>query len=950
MADTTELSVQNALKDLHPERSAEISEEVMEFTPAEQVTLRAEDVVKTIANLRPCTAPGTSGLRSIHIKSFWLSDDLSAVTNSLTPFLENIARGNVPPEAAALIGDGNLVALEKDDGGVRPIAILELLRNLAGGQVLKFCRKDLRENLLASGQLGVAVEGGCEMVPHAVRAILDKQPGWLALLVDFKNMFNEVSRAGVLDSVRRRCPAMLPFLRVFYARHPKLSLRIAADDIDELFATSEQGVMQGCALGTAAAACLLADFQDDMTADAKFHGHCDAVQLAIADDLTILAGPSAITHYYQYIAKHAPNSANPDAAALAAEPYALKHKMRKCKLYSPKGAAFINEQISNTDIPDGENGVERVEAGCRLVGAPLGSDAFAKQFCSDLVDEWQPRLDGIASMKDKQVAQLLLRLCHTSRPSFIMRTCPPELAADAAKKHDNLTKTALATILDVTELTDDEWAQAQLPLRHGGCGMWSMETTCSAAYAGSWALSLETLATLERNFWPTSLAGTITALALPPQANEGATLATTRRAVELSLKAYDKGVEDLKVLDTTFYKKEDRAQPPTSPATAAAARETTSQNMLALEEAVDAARLPSFADLMGKSNQQWQSRATKAASASRTLAMLKSLPDKAAARLLSASGSGAAAFLTAVPTTGGLRMHASDMSDAIRLRLGVELQPAEELARLPTCPCCGDSNIGSMTNHLATCKVAGPSRGGWTSRSRALQDITGKVLNQCGFVTEMEEKVDPTTDEKRSDIVVRNWPATRRNRSSAALAPPSAAAQVAAPSYTDLHLDNAVTHAAGATGITEGAHKHRGRRAKRRATEKHSKYDKSIPAGSIFKAAIVETYGHIDHEFKSVLRTAAESHANKSVSDLGLSDNARAMLISQKMQDAYTMISVTMQASFVRQIRRSAANIRSAFATRAGLTRIDAITQNRTNATRAHIITYSPPGSPSLSD
>ena len=214
----------------------------------------------------------------------------------------------------------------------------------------------------------------------------------------------------------------------------------------------------------------------------------------------------------------------------------------------------------------------------------------------------------------------------------------------------------------------------------------------------------------------------------------------------------------------------------------------------------------------------------------------------------------------------------------------------------------------------------------------------------------MEEKVDPTTDEKRSDIVVRNWPATRRNRSSAALAPPSAAAQVTAPSHTELHLDNAVTHAAGATGITEGAHKHRGRRAKRRAAEKHTKYDKSITAGNIFKAAIVETYGHIDHEFKSVLRTAAESHANKSVSDLGLSDNARAMLISQTMQDAYSNISVTIQTSFVRQIRHSANNIRSAFATRAGLTRIDAITQSRYNPTRAHITINSPPRSPSVSD
>ena len=68
------------------------------------------------------------------------------------------------------------------------------------------------------------------------------------------------------------------------------------------------------------------------------------------------------------------------------------------------------------------------------------------------------------------------------------------------------------------------------------------------------------------------------------------------------------------------------------------------------------------------------------------------------------------------------------------------------------------------------------------------------------------------------------------------------------------------------------------------------------------------------------------------------------------MQDAYSKISVTMQPSFVRQIRRSAGNVRSAFATRAGLTRIAAITQSRYNANRAHIIINSPPGSPSLSD
>ena len=68
------------------------------------------------------------------------------------------------------------------------------------------------------------------------------------------------------------------------------------------------------------------------------------------------------------------------------------------------------------------------------------------------------------------------------------------------------------------------------------------------------------------------------------------------------------------------------------------------------------------------------------------------------------------------------------------------------------------------------------------------------------------------------------------------------------------------------------------------------------------------------------------------------------------MQDAYIKISVTMQTSFVRQIRRSADNIRSAFATRAGLTRVDAIVQSRCSPNRAHVIANSSPRSLSVSD
>ena len=215
------------------------------------------------------------------------------------------------------------------------------------------------------------------------------------------------------------------------------------------------------------------------------------------------------------------------------------------------------------------------------------------------------------------------------------------------------------------------------------------------------------------------------------------------------------------------------------------------------------------------------------------------------------------------------------------------------------------------------------------------------MLNECGFVTRMEIKVNPDTSNKRSDIVVENFPATNTRRSAPGTAPATTApAQVVRRGRTDLHLDNAVTHAAGATGIREGANKTRGRRAKNRAKEKHNKYDNQIPQGCTFKAAVVETFGHIDHEFKGVLRTAAESHANQSASDLGLSDNARALLISNTMQRIYSHISIAVQKSLVRQVRTSATSVRDQRSINAGISRRDAIIQKRYTFAEANLISH----------
>ena len=190
--------------------------------------------------------------------------------SELQPLIMDICNGWLPKEAVELIGDSDLIGLAKPDNGIRPIALLEVLRNLAGAMVLKQTQQTLKEALFPK-QLFVAVSGGTEIVIHATRAIFERMPNWILLQVDFENMFNELSREGALDAVMRHAPEALPFVRAFYARDAIISLRVSREEMIGLFCMSSQGVFQGDVIAGAVACCLLLDYQNELQAYVEEH-------------------------------------------------------------------------------------------------------------------------------------------------------------------------------------------------------------------------------------------------------------------------------------------------------------------------------------------------------------------------------------------------------------------------------------------------------------------------------------------------------------------------------------------------------------------------------------------------------------------------------------------------------------------------------------------------------
>ena len=76
------------------------------------------------------SAAGPTGLRAQHLLNAVSSAHADEAIEQLTAICNLLARGEAPSFLAAYLGGASLLALEKPNGGIRPIAIGEVLRRL----------------------------------------------------------------------------------------------------------------------------------------------------------------------------------------------------------------------------------------------------------------------------------------------------------------------------------------------------------------------------------------------------------------------------------------------------------------------------------------------------------------------------------------------------------------------------------------------------------------------------------------------------------------------------------------------------------------------------------------------------------------------------------------------------------------------------------------------------
>ncbi|KAG9392068.1 hypothetical protein J8273_6659 [Carpediemonas membranifera] len=202
-------------------------------TPLRHIEVSASTVSTVIHRTRFDSAPGPSGLSFLHLKTMLRAR--GKLSRSLVPLIQDIVNGE--PWTAAL-AHAILVPVPKNSAtDIRPIAIGESLRRIAGRILAKAVRDRLVKDKIFVDQYGLGEKCGAELMIAKMRALRAK--GQTIAAFDLTNAYGTVSRPYLLRVVEEYAPVASGYLHTMYENgnlHATTGSTFSSDE----------GIQQGC--------------------------------------------------------------------------------------------------------------------------------------------------------------------------------------------------------------------------------------------------------------------------------------------------------------------------------------------------------------------------------------------------------------------------------------------------------------------------------------------------------------------------------------------------------------------------------------------------------------------------------------------------------------------------------------------------------------------------------
>ena len=316
-------------------------------------TISEQEVLKALKSFPSASAPGPSGLRPNHLKEaiFCPSPDGAAqITRALLEVVRLLCAGRAPVEVVPHLCGATLLPCQKKGGGLRPIAVGEVLRRLTS-KCLSHAVQSEAYSTLTPLQVGVGVKGGCEANVHSVSKVLEDpsispDDSW-TLLLDFSNAFNNIDRGCMFEEIRAHIPSLAPWTESCYGAQPILHL-------DDEHILSCCGVQQGDPLGPLCFALTLHPIVERIKAEVPGL----KVNAWYLDDGTLCGSPKDLATALGIVEQEGPTRG-------------LNLNRAKSLLYIADDADFTNNPLP-PDIPI-------TRTGFSLLGCPIGPPSFCEK-------------------------------------------------------------------------------------------------------------------------------------------------------------------------------------------------------------------------------------------------------------------------------------------------------------------------------------------------------------------------------------------------------------------------------------------------------------------------------------------------------------------------------------------------------------------------------------------
>ncbi|KAL0235357.1 hypothetical protein GEMRC1_001939 [Eukaryota sp. GEM-RC1] len=196
-----------------------------------------DEILQLISSSPSGRAAGPSGMSFDHFKI--AVNAVPEICEDLAVFFNEVLLGTKKlPHALC---SSRLVALNKPNGGVRPIAVGETISRIFSTLCFRRVR-DSSVEFFRRFQFAVGVPDGTTCAALTSDFLFHSNEENAILNIDFKNAFNCVLRSTISDELSKFFPQLIPYFNIFYGKASNLIY-------DKFDIKSTRGVKQGDPLG-----------------------------------------------------------------------------------------------------------------------------------------------------------------------------------------------------------------------------------------------------------------------------------------------------------------------------------------------------------------------------------------------------------------------------------------------------------------------------------------------------------------------------------------------------------------------------------------------------------------------------------------------------------------------------------------------------------------------------